>query len=89
MRPMVGLISALGGNQSPIAWERLRSQAVVEMGLNLRPISTETYIKLREVFRGRAGQNLAIILLIWYNLVVNHRISHDNFTFDSHPLIDF
>ena len=38
-----------GGNQSPIAWERLRSQAVVEMGLDLRPISTETYIKLREV----------------------------------------
>lgn len=38
-----------GGNQSPIAWERLRSQAVVETGLDLRPISTETYIKLREV----------------------------------------
>ena len=49
LRPMVGLISALGENQSPIAWERKRSQAVVEMGLNLRPISTETYIKLREV----------------------------------------
>lgn len=49
MRPMVGLISAESGNQSPIAWERLRSQAVVEMGLDLRPISTETYIKLREV----------------------------------------
>ena len=47
--PMVGLISAEGGNQSPIAWERLRSQAVVETGLDLRPISTETYIKLREV----------------------------------------
>ena len=46
---MVGLISAGGGNQSPIAWVRLRSQAVVEMGLDLRPISTETYIKLREV----------------------------------------
>ena len=50
LRPMVGLISAGGGNQSPIAWERLRSQAVVEMGLKLRPISTETYIKLREVY---------------------------------------
>ena len=49
LRPMVGLISALGGNQSPIAWERLRTQAVVEMGLDSRPISTETYIKLREV----------------------------------------
>ena len=49
MRPMVGLISAGGGNQSPIAWERLRSQAGVEMGLDSRPISTETYIKLREV----------------------------------------
>lgn len=47
--PMVGLISAGGGNQSPIAWGRLRSQAVVEIGLELRPISTETYIKLREV----------------------------------------
>lgn len=49
MRPMVGLISALGENQSPIAWERKRSQVVVEMGLDSRPISTETYIKLREV----------------------------------------
>ena len=49
LRPMVGLISAKGGNQSPIAWERKRSQAVVEMGLESRPISTETYIKLREV----------------------------------------
>lgn len=49
LRPMVGLISAEGGNQSPVAWERKRSQAVVEMGLELRPISTETYIKLREV----------------------------------------
>ena len=47
--PMVGLISAGGGNQSPIAWGRLRSQAVVEMGLDSRPISTETYIKLRQV----------------------------------------
>ena len=55
LRPMVGLISDEGGNQSPIAWERLRSQAVVEMGLNLRPISTETYIKLREVFQGCVG----------------------------------
>ena len=50
LRPMVGLISAEGGNQSPIAWERLRSQAVVEMGLNLRPISTETPLKMRGVF---------------------------------------
>lgn len=49
MRPMVGLISAKGGNQSPIAWECLRSQAVVEIGLDSRPISTETYIKLRQV----------------------------------------
>lgn len=32
---------------------------------------------------------VAIILLIWYNLIINHRISHDNFTFDSRPLIDF
>ena len=32
---------------------------------------------------------VAIILLIWYNLVINCRISHDNFTFDSRPLIDF
>ena len=47
--PMVGLISASGGNQSLITWERLRSQAVVEMGLDSRPISTEIYIKLREV----------------------------------------
>lgn len=37
------------GNQSPIAWERKRSQAVVETGLNSRPISTKTYIKLRQV----------------------------------------
>ena len=44
-----GVDFRLGGNQSPIAWERKRSQAVVEMGLKLRPISTETYIKLREV----------------------------------------
>lgn len=44
-----GIDFRLGGNQSPIAWERKRSQAVVEMGLNSRPISTETYIKLREV----------------------------------------
>ena len=38
-----------GGNQSPIAWERLRSQAVVAIRLKLRRIATETYIKLREV----------------------------------------
>ena len=49
LRPMVGLISTKGGNQSSIAWERKRSQAVVEMGLDSRPISTETYIKLRQV----------------------------------------
>ena len=49
LRPMVGLISDEGGNQSPIAWERLRSQAGVEMGLDSRPISTETYIRWREV----------------------------------------
>ena len=55
LRPMVGLISALGGNQSPIAWERLRSQAVVEMGLNLRPISTETPLKMRGVFGACVG----------------------------------
>ena len=52
---MVGLISAFGGNQSPIAWECKRSQAMVEMGLNLRPISTETPLKMRGVFRGCVG----------------------------------
>ena len=46
---MVGLISAGAEINLPVAWERKRSQAVVEMGLDLRPISTETYIKLREV----------------------------------------
>ena len=46
---MVGLISAEGGNQSPIAWERVRSQAVVAIRLKLRRIATETYIKLRKV----------------------------------------
>ena len=50
LRPMVGLISAEGGNQSPIAWERKRSQAVVEMGLKLRLISTKTPLKVRGVF---------------------------------------
>ena len=49
----------------------------------------ETPLKMRGVFGAVMGQNLAIILLIWYNLVVNHRISHDNFTFDSRLLIDF
>ena len=49
LRPMVGLISAEAQINLPVAWERKRSQAVVEMGLDLRPISTETYIKLREV----------------------------------------
>ena len=34
LRPMVGLISAEGGNQSPIAWERKRSQAVAEISLD-------------------------------------------------------
>ena len=46
---MVGLISAEAEINLPVAWERKRSQAVVEIGLELRPISTETYIKLREV----------------------------------------
>ena len=50
LRPMVGLISAGGGNQSPIAWERLRSQAVVEISLNSRLISTKTPLKMRGVF---------------------------------------
>lgn len=87
---MVGLISALGGNQSPIAWKRLRSQAVVEKGLNSRPFSTETYIKLREVLiMADRCEIVAIILFLWYNLGVNHQISNDNATFDSHPLIDF
>lgn len=49
LRPTVRLISPAG--TSPplllVPRERSRSLGMVEIGLNLRPISTETYIKLR------------------------------------------
>ena len=49
LRPMVGLISA-GAEINPLLPGSVYApQAVVKTGLDLRPISTETYIKLREV----------------------------------------
>mgnify|MGYP000592616651 CR=1 FL=1 len=62
LRPMVGLISAFGGNQSPIAWERKRSQAVVEISLNSRLISTKTPLKMRGVFGAVLGLKRLLFL---------------------------
>ena len=62
LRPTVGLISAGGGNQSPIAWGRKRSQAVVETGLDLRLISTETPLKMRGVFGAVLGLKRLLFL---------------------------
>ena len=79
LRPMVGLISAEAEINLPVAWERKRSQAVVEISLNSRLISTKTPLKMRGVFGAVLGLKRLLFLRFCDTiLTLRKRVFPDN-----------